>query len=223
MCNLYANNTPQAEMRKLFAVDHANDHLGNQDVQPAIYPAYPAPVVRINEDGKRELVPMHWGFLMAQTSKKTGNPIQPRAVNNARDDKLDGRFWNASFRDRRCLVPASSFCEMKGRSPNDYYWLGLKGDATRPSFAFAGIWRNSKGTKSGHDIDGPTHSIVTSSTNDLVKDIHPDRLVVILRPDDYDQWLNGTEEEARALVKPCSALDMKIFKHGEDEKSDSAY
>ena len=31
---------------------------------------------------------MHWGFLMAQVSQKTSKRIQPRAINNARDDKV---------------------------------------------------------------------------------------------------------------------------------------
>jgi len=221
MCNLYSNMTTQDEMRRLFEVDEEYDRLGNAEPQSAIYPRYDAPVVRLDADGNRELVQMHWGFPMPQTSKKTGKPILPKAVNNARDDKLrSSRFWSASFRERRCLIPASSFCEAKGRSPATYFWFGLKGDDPRPPFAFAGLWRGFKGKYKDEDVDIITHTVVTSIPNELVKPVHPDRMVVILDPTDYETWLHGTEDEAMALCRPFDPERMQIFKSGEDEKSD---
>jgi len=223
MCNLYSNMTTQAEMRRLFEVDEQHDRLGNAEPQSAIYPRYDAPVVRLDVDGNRELVPMHWGFPMPQVSKKTGKPILPKAVNNARDDKLQSsRFWSASFRERRCLVPASSFCEAKGRNPATYFWFGLKGDDPRPPFAFAGLWRGFKGKYKDEEVDIVTHTVVTSTPNELVKPVHPDRMVVILDPTEYETWLHGTEDEAMALCRPYPAERMQIFKSGEGEKSDAA-
>ena len=116
MCNLYSNTMPQAAMRQLFAVDAENDQLGNAEPLPAIFPKGTAPVVGIADDGSRWLKNTHWGFVLPQVSKKTGKPIQPKAVNNARDDKLrTSSFWKSSFLERRCLIPATSFCEAKGR------------------------------------------------------------------------------------------------------------
>jgi putative SOS response-associated peptidase YedK len=49
---------------------------------------------------------MSWGFVLLQPGKA------PRRVTNVRDDKiLTSRFWTPSFQQRRCLVPASSYCE----------------------------------------------------------------------------------------------------------------
>jgi putative SOS response-associated peptidase YedK len=43
------------------------------------------------------------------------NGRAPRPVTNVRDDKiLASRFWRSSFEQRRCLVPATSFCEPNG-------------------------------------------------------------------------------------------------------------
>ncbi|MEL6216930.1 MAG: SOS response-associated peptidase family protein [Pseudomonadota bacterium] len=133
MCNLYSNLTTHEATRRLVRVSQDRDRTVNQSPLPAIFPRYEAPVVCVGEDGEREVRMMHWGFLMPQVSKKTGKPILPKAVNNARDDKLrSSPFWRGSFQDRRCLVPATSFCEAKGRNPATYYWFGLVGDEDRP-------------------------------------------------------------------------------------------
>jgi len=66
----------------------------------------------------------------------------PRFVTNVRDAKvLTSRFWLDSFEQRRCLVPASSFCEPFGDVKSaTWHWFALKGDEPRPLFAFPGIW-----------------------------------------------------------------------------------
>lgn len=214
---------PAAAMRQLFAVDAAQDRLGNAEPLPAIFPKGMAPIVGIGADGKRWLENAHWGFVMPQVSKKTGKPIQPKAVNNARDDKLrSSRFWTKSFEDRRCLIPATSFCEAKGRSPATYVWFGVVvGDEARPPFALAGIWRDYRGVYGGdEERELLTSSMVTTTPNELTRETHPDRMPCILNPEDYDTWLTGTPDEAFALIKPFPAERMVIHKSGEGLKSD---
>lgn len=221
MCNLYSNITTQAEMRRVFEVEVGQDHLGNAPAQAAIFPRHDAPVVRLDAGGKRELRMMHWGFPLPQVSKKTGKPILPKPVNNARDDKLQtSRFWAASFRERRCLVPASSFCEAQGRNPAIWHWFGLRGDEARPPFAFAGLWRGYKGRYKDEEVDILAHTVVTTTPNALVKPVHPDRMAVILDPQDYATWLHGSEAEAMALCRPYPAERMCLFRAGPDQKSD---
>ncbi len=85
-------------MRRVFDIPAVNDLLGNAEPLRVIYPKYDGPVVRVNSKGLRELSAMHWGFIMPQKSKKTGDPIQPKAINNARDDKVrTSRFRKTSF------------------------------------------------------------------------------------------------------------------------------
>lgn len=168
---------------------------------------------------------MLWGFLMPLVSKKLGKTILPRAVNVARDDKLQtSQFWQSSFEERRCLAPASSFCEAKGRNPAIYYWFGMAADdpEERPPFAFAGIWRRWKGTIKGELVKYDTYSIATTTPNDLVKPIHPDRMPVILAPEDYEQWMTGSPAEAAELLRPYPAEAMRIVRSGRDVKQDVA-
>ncbi|EPX83872.1 SOS response-associated peptidase [Salipiger mucosus] len=222
MCNLYANTMPQDAMRSLFGVAAANDRLGNAEPKAAIFPKYDGAVVRIGEGGNRELLEMHWGFVMPQKSKKTNRPIQPKAVNNARDDKLrNSGFWRSSFEERRCLIPATSFCEAKGRAPADYHWFSVIDDEGQPvPYVFAGIWRRFKGYYKDEKVDIETYSMVTSTPNEVVKPIHPDRMPVILPRDSYETWLTGEPETAFDLLKPFPAARMKIVGHGEDMKSE---
>src|ERR1700694_2986000 len=89
---------------------------------PAIFPGYTAPVIRATDEGERELVEMSWGFVFLQKGKA------PRRVTNVRDDKiLSSRFWVGSFEERRCLVPATSFCKPNGDvKPATWHWFALK-------------------------------------------------------------------------------------------------
>lgn len=224
MCNLYSILISTDEMQQAFDVDAANAHLGNAEPLSALFPRYSAPIVRLKESGARELLATHWGFLMPQVSKKTGKPIMPKAINNARDDKvLTSPFWQSSFEQRRCLVPASSFCEARGRMPATYYWFGIEGECERPLFAFAGLWRRFKGMYRGELVEIDTHTVITTTPNELVREIHPTRMPVILDPGDYETWLTGNQDDARELMRPFDAEKMLIVQSGEGLKADQPF
>lgn len=223
MCNLYSNTIPADAMRQLFDVAAERNRIGNAEPLPAIFPKHVAPVVRKDENGHRELVPLSWGFRTTKKSKKTGAIIQPNAWNNARDDKVrSSGLWKGSFEERRCLIPASSFCEAKGRNPATYHWFALRGDDDRPPFAFAGMWQVSRyeGKEGPEKID--TYTMITTTANEIVKPVHPQRMPVILRLDSYDEWMNGSADEAFKLLQPYAADQMRIVRIGEGERSDGS-
>lgn len=79
MCNLYTTKASAAEVAAYFdAKLPLNFNVGESEV----YPGRPGMVVR-EEGGERILESMTWGWPMPQKSKKTGNPIKPKPVNNA--------------------------------------------------------------------------------------------------------------------------------------------
>jgi len=221
MCNLYSNTLPPDAMRRVFGVASGRDRLGNQPPLAAIFPRHEAPVVRLGSDGGRELVRMHWGFLLPQVSTRTGQPILPKAVNNARDDKVRvSPFWRESFERRRCLVPATAFCEPKGRAPAIYHWFGLIGPESRPPLAFAGLWRRFRGRYRDEQVEIDTFTILTTRPNALVRPVHPDRMPVILGEGAYEPWLTGSPDSAFALVRPCPAESMRLLAAGEGLTAD---
>lgn len=58
MCNLYSLTKGQSAIRDLFAVKH--DRAGNLPSLPAIFPDQMAPIIRVADDGERELVMARW-------------------------------------------------------------------------------------------------------------------------------------------------------------------
>jgi putative SOS response-associated peptidase YedK len=214
MCNLYSQTLPRDAVIHYFRVSH--NRAAAIRPKAAIFPGNDAPIVRMAEDGDRELVELSWGFVLLMKDKA------PRRVTNVRDDKvLKSGFWRGSFEERRCLVAVTSFSEPKGRNPATWHWFALKGGETRPLFAFAGIWRRWKGPvkKDGESVEIDVFAFLTTTPNKLVATIHPTRMPVMLASQDaFDQWLEGTPDEAFGLVSSYPAGQMRIVQSGRDRK-----
>ena len=184
MCNLYRTDKSAAEVARWFGSD---DATAGSNRGAEIYPGYPGLVVA---GGK--LRQMSWGFPLPQISRKTGKPIKPKAVNNARSDRLATPFWKSSFEHRRCLIPVSAFAEAEGEPGRmTRTWLSLPG---QPLFACAGIWRDS-------DEWGPVYSMVMTDPGEATAGVH-DRMPVILRPEAQGVWVGGSPAEAFGLCVP---------------------
>jgi putative SOS response-associated peptidase YedK len=118
-------------------------------------------------------------------------------------------FWRDSFVKRRCLVPASSFCEPNGDvKPATWHWFAIKGEGERPLFAFPGIWKAYKGPmkKDGPNVGIETYSFLTTTPNHLVATINHERMPVLLtREDEFQTWLTGSADVAFALARAHGA------------------
>ena len=133
------------------------------EARDAIFPEDQAPVVRRAADGERELVVLNWGFVLPQKDRA------PKRVTNIRDDKAQTKFWKPSFEQRRCLVPASSYCEPKGEKTATWYWFSINGDDARPVFAFPGVWTRDKGPlkKNGDSVEQEVFAFMTTEPTSL--------------------------------------------------------
>ena len=130
-------------------------------------------------------------------------------------------FWRPSFEARRCLVPASSYCEPNGESPATWYWFALKGDEERPLFAFPGIWQRWRGPvkKDGPNFDVEVYSFLTTAPNELTRSINHERMPVLLSSEDeFETWLSGTPIEAFGLVKSFDPALMRIVQSGKTKE-----
>jgi putative SOS response-associated peptidase YedK len=182
---------------------------------PAIFPGHMAPIVKAGLDGERELVISSWGFVLLREG------YAPKRVTNARDDKLTTKFWRESFEVRRCLVPASSFCEPDENTPARWHWFALKGEEPRPLFAFAGLYRQWKGPikRAGDNVDIEVFSFVTSLPNALTRTINPERSPALLLGDDeMKTWLTGTPKEAFGLITSTNPERLMIVQAGFDKE-----
>ena len=115
-----------------------------------IAPTQEAPVVT-GEGGVRRLRSMRWGLVPFWAKDLS---IGNRLINARAEGAAATPAFRAAFARRRCLVPASLFCEPNGDvKPATWHWFAIKGTEPRPLFAFPGIWRRYRGPVKK---DGPT-------------------------------------------------------------------
>jgi len=153
-----------------------------------VYPGYPGLVVA---EGVART--MTWGFPLALTGRQ-GQKLKPRPVNNTREDKLHTAFWRDSFVKRRCLIPVSAWGEAEGEKGRmTRTWYSLPG---QDPFAVAGLWRPTAEW-------GDAYSMVMVDGCEQMSAVH-DRMPVVLRPENWRPWIEGSPEEAFALCQTCS-------------------
>lgn len=183
------------ELRRLFGPFDGD--TANLPPFDEIYPGKPAPVLRRSDTGGLRLETMSWGFPGPAQAK--GRP-----VTNIRN--LSSPFWRSALANpgRRCIVPATRFCEWTGEvGRKTKIWFGMA-EAEPEIFAFAGLWR-----PGGGDGEGPFMAFLTCEPNATVGAVHPKAMPVMLRPGDAERWLTGERDDACALARPFPDADMR--------------
>lgn len=215
MCNLYSNTRSRDAIRALFRV--SDNRAYGFEPMPAIFPKSVAPIVRLAPDGEREMVPATWGFPLLKDG------YAPKPVTNVRDDTvLTSPFWRSSFEARRCLVPASSYCEPDSNKPAGWHWFALKNETEpRPLFAFPGIWKRYTGPlkKDGPTVEVDVYAFMTTTPNQLTATIMHDRMPVLLsETEDFETWLTAPPDQAYRLVRTYDAERMQIVQSGKEKR-----
>lgn len=196
MCNLYSMTASVDELRRLFGpFDGDRSNLSPLD---EIYPGRAAPVLRRGVDGGLGLEMMQWGFPGPQAAGK-------RPVTNVRN--LASPFWRTALADpaRRCIVPATSFCEWSAEpdpatARKRKHWFALSEDQ-HPLFAFAGLWRPVEG--------GAAMAFLTCEANATVAAVHPKAMPVMLRASEIGRWLDSERADACAVAVPFDDAAMR--------------
>ena len=172
-----------------------------------IAPTTIQPVIRLNHDkSAREMVPMRWGLIPSWWNK----PIKEwRAVSiNARAEEVAEKpTFRGAYRHKRCLVPVSGYYEwsVQGKTKTPFAFR-LR---NRRLFCLAGLW--DAALIDGSEIQSFT--ILTTKPNDFTAGIH-DRMPVILRPEDYDRWLDPASGDPSDLFEPFANEDMDAWPIG---------
>lgn len=193
MCNRYRMSEKERAVAEHFGIAVPPDLVFPN---PELFPRREALVVR-EEAGARVIDLMRWGF------PPPGGSRAP--VTNARN--LASPFWRTAMGrpERRCLVPATDFCEWEGeRGAKIERWFSL---GASPLFAFAGVWRPVRREDGGWE---KAFAMLTCEPNPIVAPVHPKAMPVILHPDDYGRWLGAPYEEACALAAPFPSQLMKM-------------
>lgn len=199
MCANYRPVTP-ATLSKSFEVTPPQ-----QPYAAETWPGYSAPVIRSDGRGGREsqlarfgLIP-HWAR-DAAISRKTYN---------ARSETVAERpsFKHAWRRGQFCLVPMSAFFEPNWESGTAVRWRIERADAA--DFAVAALWERWINRATGEPELSFSMLTVNADTHPLMRRFHrprsEKRMIVIVAPEAYDDWLHATADFARSFLQPYPA------------------
>jgi putative SOS response-associated peptidase YedK len=143
-------------------------------------------VIRLDKDGKRELVPMRWGLIPAWWVKSLKEI--PATFNARAESVADKPMFRDAFKGQRCIIPASGFYEWTGDKGNKQPHLFTAADGS-PILAFAGLWDRWRDRAAGEDVLSCT--IIVCGANRWMETYH-DRMPVILDEKDFEGWLDGS-------------------------------
>jgi putative SOS response-associated peptidase YedK len=189
---------------------YIRDHFGlGEDLSWAprwnIAPTQKVPIVRQDRnEPKRTFSLVRWGLIPAWAKDAS---IGFKTINGMSETAAEKPAFRGAMKRRRCLIPADGFYEWARISSKEKqpYSFGMIDDSV---FAFAGLWERWR-DPAGEIVE--TCTILTTPPNSLVSDVH-DRMPAILKPDDYDLWLDpgiGDVTRVADCLKPFEARLMK--------------
>jgi putative SOS response-associated peptidase YedK len=178
-----------------------------EDLPPKYNIAPSQPVAVLSNEGENRLDFFIWG-LIPSWAKDPG--IGNRMINARAETLSEKPAFRAAFRRRRCLVFADGFYEWRqepGSKVKTPMYVKLK---TGDPFAFAGLWEI---WHAGDGSEVRSCTIITTSPNRLVEDIH-NRMPVILPRQVYAQWLTPGEVDPKQLnhlLEPYPDTEMEAY------------
>lgn len=182
-------------------------------------PGDPVPIVALR-DGERRITAARWWLVPSFATE-----LKSRyKMFNARADNLieQYRWWQnlppslsshkgsaylAPFKEgRRCLMPVNGYYEFKNGKP---YLFTL---TDQWIFSVAGLWEWAPKVRTPDWPKGVIScTMITTEPNAIAAPIH-DRMPVIVRPEDYDVWLDPKRdmEEVIALMRPYDGDNFAV-------------
>lgn len=203
MCGRFTNKAKPEQIEKEFKVGRINPNL----FQPRFNIA-PMQMIDIVFEPKtqRILSRLKWGLVPFWAKDETiGNNLI-----NARAETLSEKpSFREAFKSRRCIIPASGFYEWqrRGTEAKQPFYFYLK---DKEVFGFAGLWESWVDKQTGENLE--TCTIITTGANEVLKPVH-DRMPVILKAENYDEWLDVKENDTKKLQKfllpyPSDEMDL---------------
>lgn len=166
-----------------------------------IAPTTTIDVIRLDAESQRELVPMRWGLVPFYFKK----PLKQFRLStfNARVELVaTSAAFRGPFKKRRCIIPASGFYEWTGDKKNrqPHYFTDANG---APIIAFAGLWERWQDPLTHEELLSAT--IIVGPASKWMSAYH-NRMPVLLDPQDFDAWLDGSAGLEALKPAPDDAL-----------------
>ena len=197
MCGRYLLISPVEAMRRLFDVGG----LMNLPPRYNIAPTQDAPVVRLDQENRRELIQMRWGLVPSWAKDLS---MGARCINARAESVAEKPAFRDAFRRRRCLVPTDGFFEWEKTGKVRQPWR--IGPAEGGLMALAGLWERWRAPDGGVVR---SYAVVTTEANDLVARLH-DRMPVVVAPEAFAPWLDSETplEQLNKVMRPFPSERM---------------
>lgn len=200
MCGRYLLISPVEAMRRFFDVGG----LLNLPPRYNVAPTQDAPVLRLDKEGRRELIQMRWGLVPLWAKDLS---MGARCI-NARAESLERKpAFREAFRQRRCLVPTDGFYEWEKKGKVRQPWR--IGPAEDGLMALAGLWERWRAPDGGVVR---SFAVITTDANELVAPLH-ERMPAVIPPDGFSEWLDPatSPERLREMLRPYPSNRMKAY------------
>ena len=156
---------------------------------PEAWPGYMAPILRSSHEapGELEIAPAMFGMVPHWADHKLA-----RQTYNARTETVTSKpsFRSAWKRKQFCIIPAANFFEPNYETGKPVRWRIERADGG--TVAIAGIWEY----RPADQLLSFSMLTINADGHPLMQRFHkPDdekRMVMILDPDQYQGWLNGS-------------------------------
>lgn len=213
MCNRYISPS-QTEIERFW---HIGQHNQPQWAGGGVYPRAQGPFVRADPTGIPELVIGQWALVphFAKSAKL------PYSTNNARAEELAQKaaYKQPWLRGQRCIIPAWSFDEPCWETGSNVWWTFTRADNT--PWGLAGLWNTWVDNTSGEVVESYTMLTINADGHPIMSRMHkpdprfnPDeqdkRSIIAIELSSVDQWLNGSRQDALALVR---TPDLEHFRN----------
>jgi putative SOS response-associated peptidase YedK len=199
MCSNYVPVTRRDRLLTFFGVDRRRD-----DPPGDTWPLNVAPFIRLAQAGSgfQRICDDGLFGLLPPFATELGFG---RRTYNARSETVDRlpSFREAWAKGQRCIIPAEAVYEPSWESGQAVRWA-IHQDGQVP-MGIAGIWTSWVDPKDYKTVLSFAMLTVNADGHPLMQRFHrPEdekRMVVILRPQDYAQWLACTPAEAKGFLR----------------------
>jgi putative SOS response-associated peptidase YedK len=178
MCGRYAVFAGKEKIQEAFGV--TSDDSGLFEPNFNATPGSLLPVVLLGKARVKRIGSLRWGLIPSWAEELS---VGYSMINARSETLLEKPSFKKPFQRQRCIVPASGFYEWQtlGKTKIPYYIRTLDQEV----MGFAGLF--DKWEKDGQTVFSFT--IITTNANDLLAPLH-ERMPVILRKKEYDDWLD---------------------------------
>jgi len=185
MCGRFELKTKFESLPTVLKMDLPLGLQNKYETQNLIRPA--DPVLVIKNEGRIKTTFMYWGFI-SPWAKDPFEKSRARPFNARSETVGEKKLFQASWKNKRCLIPASAFFEKGYRIRKKNYepfWLG-------------GIWSR---WSSSNGAELESCCILTTESNELVKPLNH-RMPVVIPDGIEEQWSENIKnpDELKGLI-----------------------